>query len=505
MHAMDASREHPLRATKKMRAELLKFGDVILSSGYEFKDYCVVMATRRGNPARCYSHAALVINPAVWLESTGEGTGLTHFRVTKSGDMGAPAQSFIDVSHYRRIDVFRMTDVDLSRIDPSSAEFGNILDSFVGFEYPVLDELAGTTTWLASWPEMKRRIMAKATRTEVVNPGDFCSELIVNVFDACKKAGLVDVGVLKMDMPSCNISPNDLTDPSMSRLKLMNNFVELGPVPAASHERAAELEKISYDFDPNVWVDIGNRFRSDRVVSKSIEKRLEDVARLLNQQSGDFATATANLVQEKGWRLLYSEDNPYIEDAPGRPEARQIQEDSLRSGLNPGWLRMEGVASRFVRRVHGWRQFIFSTAGKLIAVTDDLNLVPKSKIRSVLLQKKKWLSALPVALEVQASTVDFAREMESDVLRGFESDGEWIDVIKETAAGFLLDIEAFQKYLEEVDHTWGGAEKVTIFNRRALKSSLKDIAHLKTATRQLAQSIHRYVESLDVTGRELRN
>jgi hypothetical protein len=127
-----------------------------------------------------------VINPAVWLESTGEGTGLTHFRVTKSGEMGAPVQSLIDVSHYRRIDVFRMTEVDLSRIDPFSDEFGKILESLVGFEYPVLDELAGTTTWLANWPEMKRRIMAKATRKEVVNPGDFCSELIVDVFDACK-------------------------------------------------------------------------------------------------------------------------------------------------------------------------------------------------------------------------------------------------------------------------------------------------------------------------------
>jgi len=75
-----------------MWADLLKFGDVILSSGYEFKDYGVVMATRRGNPARRYSHAALMINPAVWLESTGEGTGLTHFRVMKCGEMGAPAQ-----------------------------------------------------------------------------------------------------------------------------------------------------------------------------------------------------------------------------------------------------------------------------------------------------------------------------------------------------------------------------------------------------------------------------
>ena len=266
---MASSGKHRLHGTKKMRADLLKFGDVILSSGYEFKDYGVVMATRKGNPARRYSHAALVINPAVWLESTGEGTGLTHFRVTKTGGMGAPAQSSIDVSHYRRIDVFRMTDVDLSQIDPSSAKFANILESFMGFEHPVLDELAGTTTWLASWPETKRRIMAKATRTEVVNPGDFCSELIVNVFEACKKAGLVDVGVLKVDTPSCNVSPNDLADPSISRLTLMNNFVELASVSETSRERAAELEKIFYDFDPGVWVDIGNRFRSHRVLTKA--------------------------------------------------------------------------------------------------------------------------------------------------------------------------------------------------------------------------------------------
>jgi hypothetical protein len=57
---------------------------------------------------------------------------------------------------------------DLSRIDPLSDEFGKLLESFVGFEYPVLDALANTTKWLANWPEMKRRIMAKATRQEVV-------------------------------------------------------------------------------------------------------------------------------------------------------------------------------------------------------------------------------------------------------------------------------------------------------------------------------------------------
>ena len=495
---MNTPSERWFHRTKTMRADLLKFGDVILSSGYEFKDYLVVKATQRRDPARRYSHAALVIYPSVWLESTGEGTGLTHFRLTKSGERGPLVQSLIDVSHYRRIDVFRMTEVDLSRIDPFSDKFRKILESFVGFEYPVLDELAGTTTWLAGWPEVKRRIMAKATRKEVINPGDFCSELIVDLFDACKKAGLVDVGVMTNDVPSCNISPNDLADASMSRLKLMKRCVELGPVPVGSAERAAQIEKISYDFDPNVWVDIGNGFRADKVVSRSNEKRLENIVKLLNEQSDEFAIATATLVQQKGWRLLYSQDDPYIEDAPAQPEARQIQENSLKSGLNPGWLRMEGVASRFVRRVGEWRQFILSTSKKLIAVTDDLSIVPESKIRSILLQKKKWLSALPVALEVQASSVDFAREMESDLLRGFDSDSQWIEFIKETSAGFLLDLEAFQKYLEEVERTWGASKKVTIFNRRALKTALRDIAHLKTAAHQFSESIHRYVESLNL-------
>jgi hypothetical protein len=90
--------------------------------------------------------------------------------------------------------------------------------------------------------------------------------------------------------------------------------------------------------------------------------------------------------------------------------------------------------------------------------------------------------------------------MESEILRGFDSDSDWIDVIKETAAGFLLDLEAFQKYLEEVERTWGASDKVTIFNRRALKSSLRDIARLKTATHQFSESIHGYVEALSLTG-----
>jgi hypothetical protein len=456
------------------------------------------MATRKGNPARRYSHAALVIHPAVWLESTGEGSGLTHFRLTKPGEAESLAQSRIDVSHYRRVDVFRMTEVDLSRIDPFAEKFGEILDSFIGFEYPVLDELAGTTTWLASWPEAKRRIMAKATRKEVVNPGDFCSELIVDVFNACRQAGLVDVGVLTTDVPSCLISPNDLADPGMSRLRLMKDFVEFGPVPEGSAERAARLEKISQDFDPNVWAEIGNKFRADRVMSGSSEKRLENIVNLLNGQSGEFAAATANVVRDNGWRLLYSDENPYIEDAPGRPEARQIQENCLKSGLNPGWLRMEGAASRFVRRVGEWRQFILSTSESLIAIGNDLNVVPKSKLRSVLVHKKKWLSGLPVILELQASSVDLVQQLEGDLLRGFDSDREWIEVISQAAAGFLLDLEAFQKFLEDIERTWGASPKVTFFNRRALKSCLRDIARLKAAAKQFSQSIHKYVDSLNL-------
>jgi hypothetical protein len=58
---MDSSRQHTFHRHKTIRADLLRFGDVVLSSGYELKDIGVVMATRRANPARRYSHAALVI------------------------------------------------------------------------------------------------------------------------------------------------------------------------------------------------------------------------------------------------------------------------------------------------------------------------------------------------------------------------------------------------------------------------------------------------------------
>jgi hypothetical protein len=158
---------------KTLRADLLKFGDVILSSGHAAKDIVVVLGTREGSPKRRYSHAALVLTPTIWLESTGEGTGLTYQEIVTSWESDRQRR-LVDVTHYREIDVFRMPELEASAIDPTSDAFQALLQEFVGFQYPRLCELADTTKWLKQFPETKRRIMDAFNPDEVVNPGAFC-------------------------------------------------------------------------------------------------------------------------------------------------------------------------------------------------------------------------------------------------------------------------------------------------------------------------------------------
>src|SRR5205807_688822 len=99
---MDAVKSRSAQPRKMLRADLLQPGDVILSSGFDMKDRVVVLATRKGNPARRYSHAALVISNSDWFESTIEGTGITRHKVhTVRRRSEGVFQSFIDVSEYR--------------------------------------------------------------------------------------------------------------------------------------------------------------------------------------------------------------------------------------------------------------------------------------------------------------------------------------------------------------------------------------------------------------------
>jgi hypothetical protein len=485
----------PVRRPKTLRAHLLKFGDVILSSGYELKDLAVVLGTRRGIPERRYSHAAFVFTQSMWLESTGEGTGLTHFPVTQSFH-GNAVQTLIDVSHNREIDVFRLPDPDILLIDPHSTEFQKILGQFIGFQYPRLEDLANTTNWLKRFPKLKRRIMATFNSETVTNPGAFCSQLIIELLDTCKGAGLIKASVLKADLPSGNISPNDLADPRLSRLVRMEGFVEREAISVLMPDRSSAGKMIAFDFDPNVMVKASNKLRADIVASKTNAKLVKDLSIVLQTQAAEFAKLNASMLKQSASHLLFSEDDPNIEDVKDRPELRLIQEQALESGLNPGWIRLEGLATHFVNTTEKCNDVVRSCASGLESLFSAMNRVPKSKLYLLVRNNARWLARTPEVLALYRLSIKNMCTSQEFYLRGFPSDHVWIDFIRGTAEAFVKSLSAFSEFLFHIEEVWRTADHLPLLARHTAKMHLKHVRRLKKVANETVENVRLFADSV---------
>lgn len=484
---MDSSKVISPKVSKRIRADLLKFGDIILSSGYGLKDTFVVLATRENKPERKYSHAAMVFAPGIWLESTGDGTGLTYFHQEYVSD-DVSQKRVIDTDHYRTIDVFRLENAEFLCTEWHSDEFQAVLEGFVGFEYPSLDALAETTKWLAGTPRVKRSIMAALTANrDIANPGAFCSQLVVDLFKALNDAGLMKGDLLKHQSLGHTISPNDLADSDFSNLNLKTGIITTSPDVMIPKAKSQSILTESLSADNAFLVEMGNSFRANLVAAKRgavvIEKNLDAVAKMADQGTAENATR----MKELGYRLLLTEDEPEVLDSSDNPQSRKIQEDILNAGMNPGWIRLEGLASYFAKQTEDSSAIMRTCVETIDNFSSAFTGLPKSRVRAVIVEGEKWISLTPQVFAEFTRFVSQLENMKSTLLHGFESDIVWIKFINETAKGHIGLSEAFISFLDQAKNILGEVNPMPVLARRA---AARYQSHLLRLSEEVLKSIN---------------
>lgn len=472
-----------------LRASLLKFGDVILSSGFHLKDSVVVMATRKGLPSRRYAHAAFVCSPSIWIESTGEGTGLTYLDIFQRDN-----QQLIDVSHYRTLDVFRLPDPALEKIDWFAENVQELLKDFIGFQYPQLDALAETSTWLKSLPVLKRQLLKSASQIDVVNPGAFCSELVVELFEAFRRAGMIKEGLLITRQPSRNISPNDLADDTLSRLR--KESLILIDLTAEQRPDSLQSQAPLEPWSGNSAVSFGNQMRAAVIQSKTTLKQIQIRSSHIDEITDGLLISTAAAMNGSGVTLLVSEGNPFVEDVSDRPELGEIQRAALKSGTNPAWARLEGLASFLTLHVSTVSTSISDLAKLMFALLDQVNTQPRSKIASLLWKHTKGIQLGVRAVQEGTLAINHLEVSQGGYLRGFPSDELWIDYMSAMSDGLSRTVKSLAELIGSVRSVWSTARGLSLIQRTLLKRYLERVTELKGSLDDYANAIDAFQHAL---------
>jgi hypothetical protein len=394
-----------------------------------------------------------VISPFLWFESTRDGTGFTYHRVgTVQWDPKGPVRDVINVSKYRYIDVFRLPYINPARLEFTTPEFRGIIDAVIGLEYPRLDALADTTEWLKALPKLKRRVLTGLSRGKVINPGAFCSQLIVQMFDACKAAGLVPESVMKAEIPAVRISPNDLGDARLSRLKLMSGFVEARRVIIRSEGEDA-IGAITFTMDED-FERLGQTMKRHLVDFKRNSKTAAEFQLVVDEKSAQMWRFLAKTLQGGDLRLAFTNDTPLIEDHPTNPHLRRVQEQALAAGLNPGWLRLEGLGSLLQVFEQRCRAEIRSFAEKVTASVRIWNATPPAKLARTIRTRQRWVAqTLKVFRTIKSGIDDMPHDTEQ-YWRGFPSDAVMSDWISDIGGTFEGMLRRFVEFLNTVIQTF---------------------------------------------------
>lgn len=494
---MDAAKRSA-RKDKVLYADLLQPGDIILSSSYHPKDRIVVSATRKGNEHRRYSHAAWVVSPSLWFESTHEGTGFTSLRTGHvRWQAGERIRDVIDVSDHREMDVFRLPNIDPSRFEFNNPEFSAILDAVIGFEYPELAALAGTTEWLKRVPQLKRKLL-NSVSPAAVNPGAFCSQLIVQIFDAAHEKGLVTEKVLKADLPSGNVSPNDLADLDISRLVRMQGFVEKRPIVVGT-EGSNRLGVITYPFGEEMDLTV-NKMKGYMVRIKRDGKASSDFTATMDQKTREMWAFLAANLRDGNLRLAFTNDAPFIEDHPTNPRLRKTQEDALEAGLNPGWLRLEGLASLFQFNQQQCKENIRKFAEAFTANLKLWNATPPPKLAAAIRKTNQWVAQSRNVFEIIKKSIEEMHEEGSKYYTGFPSDVVMIRWMKDLSGTLETVLVGFIEYLKSVTEVCMGVpEKVQRSGvEKATKGLVADLHGISATAREIIGSAQRLVASVSV-------
>jgi hypothetical protein len=254
---LDLSRLHP--------------GDVILCSFNERASEFLVNASRAGKPERKYSHAAVVAHSYEWFESAKpEGIGYTRHKPDKIELCGGVSTRLHDLSVYGEFAVFRHPAVSVS----TSADYKewasliiNLSTEFLGFQYPDIRKLANELPWIKSQTRIQQILKRIAEADEIerpINPGLFCSQLVVYVYERLSARCGERLSIFRdpaFDPSSC--SPNDLADGDLSELRLIDGAVvsERPDLPDFDHLPSRK-------FRDEAWVQEGRENHSRLMEAK---------------------------------------------------------------------------------------------------------------------------------------------------------------------------------------------------------------------------------------------
>lgn len=133
------------------------------------------------------------------FESDGVGVDYTPITLAKVEVRPDGDRYLWDVSPYRGIAVFRhpsIWQVESAAQSDLASRIQDILQPFMGLEYPSVEALAGATPLLSRFPEVKRGILRlieqkRSRGEEKVIPGPFCSQLVA----LCWPAALCTPGI----------------------------------------------------------------------------------------------------------------------------------------------------------------------------------------------------------------------------------------------------------------------------------------------------------------------
>jgi uncharacterized protein YukE len=319
--------------------------------------------------------------------------------------------------------------------------------------------------------------------------------LVVDLLEKCKSAGWIKESVLKEDRPSRTISPNDLADERFSRLVKIEGVVERAALPEPRTYPSGE----NYDDAINAISRAGTAISENLTQTRTVNKMTDNLSDLLNAQSGEFAMAAAAMRKGLGLRLLVSEDDPDIEDVPGRPDLLRAQKGALELGVNPGWQRLEGLASLFQHRIEQCSEAMHRCPQILTNFMVGLSQIPRSKRSVVIRQNTKWLANMVSILEICRMPLDFMTEVQSDFMRGFSTDGIWIDFIKKAATSYTNIAAAFVEFLVAFENEWNKLEHLPLWSRHVAKAHAKQMQKLKAVVNDTAESVRRFANDVEKT------
>ena len=205
-----------------LRVDLLQPADVILTRPGKLVSKASAKLT-----SGAFSHAAVAIASTLHFESDDKGVGYTRVGLSKVEQHPDGSRWFWNVSHYRRVGVFRHPDFNKLTASAKStlaSHLQEILHPFAGTEYPTLDALANATAKLAKYPKVKEGILKLLERMrskgqKKVLPGPFCSELVALAF---KELGHP---IFPEGIEPAQVSPNLLADDRVSRLRPLSGVL----------------------------------------------------------------------------------------------------------------------------------------------------------------------------------------------------------------------------------------------------------------------------------------